>query len=423
MTASTTHPDPSPTGQPSAADFNLLSPEVRANPYPYYAAMRRDSPIHPLAPGAPLYAITRYADVIHILHHPELFSSSALQAALQGGASGLGPNSGALAGHRLLASPMMIATDPPDHGRLRRLVNRGFTPRRIASLEPRIREIANQCLDDAIEDGELELVRGLSIPLPVKVIAEMLGVERDQVDQFKAWSDAFVVGLSGATGQYDPEDVRKAADEMADYFERFAAERRANPKDDLISVLTQAEEGDALSTGELISFIALLLIAGNETTTNLIGNGVKALLAHPDQLGRVLADPSLVPALVEEVLRYDSPIQALPRSNTSAVELPSGSVPENSTLLVFYAAANHDEEKFPDAESFDIDRATGDHVAFSHGIHFCLGASLSRLEARVAFETLFSRCQKLELAADSIPMVDSAVLRGPKFLPLRIGTA
>ncbi len=411
------------TGPPSAADFNLLSPEFRENPYPFYAAMRRESPIHPLAPGAPLYAITRYADVIHILHHPELFSSRALQVALQGGGIGIGPNSGALAGHRLLSSPMMIATDPPDHGRLRRLVNRGFTPRRIASLEPRIREIANQCLDDAIEGGELELVRGLSIPLPVKVIAEMLGVERDQVDQFKAWSDAFVVGLSGATGQYEPEDVRKAADEMADYFEGFAAERRANPKDDLISVLTQAEEGDALSTGELMSFIALLLIAGNETTTNLIGNGVKALLAHPDQLGRVLADPSLVPALVEEVLRYDSPIQALPRSNTNAVELPSGIVPENSTLLVFYAAANHDEEKFPDAESFDIDRATGDHVAFSHGIHFCLGASLSRLEARVAFETLFSRCRELELAADSIPMVDSAVLRGPKSLPLRIGAA
>ena len=420
MTASTAS---SPTEQPSATDFNLLSPEVRADPYPYYAAMRRDSPIHPLAPGAPLYAITRHADVIHILHHPELFSSSALQAALQGGGVNLGPNSGALAGHRLLASPMMIATDPPDHGRLRSLVNRGFTPRRIAALEPRIREIANECLDDAIVGGELELVRGFSIPMPIKVIAEMLGVERDRVEQFKAWSDAFVVGLSGAAGQYDPEDVTKAADEMADYFERFAAERRANPKDDLISVLTQAEEGDALSTGELLSFVALLLIAGNETTTNLVGNGVKALLAHPDQLERVLADSALIPALVEEVLRYDSPIQALPRSNADAVELPSGEVPANSTLLVFYAAANHDEEKFPDAERFDIDRSTQDHVAFSHGIHFCLGASLSRLEARVAFETLFSRCRKLELAADSIPMVDSAVLRGPKSVPLRIGTA
>jgi len=318
---------------------------------------------------------------------------------------------------------MMIATDPPDHGRLRRLVNRGFTPRRIGALEPRIREIANQCLDKAIQGGELELVRGFSIPLPVTVIAELLGVEPDRVDQFKAWSDAFVIGLSGTTGEYTSEDVQKAADEMADYFERVAAERRANPRNDLISVLSQAEEGDSLSTGELLSFVALILIAGNETTTNLIGNGVKALLAHPNQLERVMADPTVIPALVDEVLRYDSPIQALPRSNSNAVELPSGKIPENSTLLVYYGSANRDEEQFPDAECFDIDRPAQEHVAFSHGIHYCLGASLARLEARVAFETLFSRCRSLELAADSIPMVDSAILRGPKSVLLQVEMA
>lgn len=427
-TSTTTFDDTSTTtpaapGTPSASDFSLLAPEVRANPYPYYAAMRRDSPIHPLAPGAPLYAITRYADVVHILHHPEQFSSKALQVALQGGGIGIGPNSGALAGHRLLTSPMMIATDPPDHGRLRRLVNRGFTPRRIGSLEPRVREIANECLDEGIQNGELELARGFSIPLPVKVIAELLGVERDRVDQFKAWSDAFVIGLSGAAGQYQPEEVRVAADEMADYFARVAAERRKSPRDDLISILTQAEEGEELSMGELLSFVALLLIAGNETTTNLIGNGVRALLEYPDQRALVMNDPALIPAFVEEVLRYDSPIQALPRSNAEAIALPSGEVPANSTLLVFYAAANHDESQFPDPERFDIQRANKDHVAFSHGIHFCLGASLARLEARVAFETLFARCRNLELAADSIPMLDSAVLRGPKSVPLRVELA
>ena len=388
MTASSTS---AATSQPAPADFSLMSPEFRSDPYPYYAALRRESPIHRLVEGAPFYAVTRYADVVHILHHPEQFSSSALQAALQGGGVGIGPNSGALAGHRLLTSPMMIATDPPDHGRLRKLVNRGFTPRRIAALEPRIREIANQCLDAAIKDGEIELVRGLTIPMPVKVIAEMLGVERDRVDQFKAWSDAFVIGLSGAQGQYSPEDVQKAADEMADYFERFAADRRANPKDDLISVLAQAEGGDALSNGELLSFVALLLIAGNETTTNLIGNGVKALLAHPDQFDRVIEDASLIPALVDEVLRYDSPIQALPRSNAEAVELPSGTLPAGSTSMVFYAAANHDEAKFPDAESFDIDRTGNDHVAFSHGIHYCLGSAVARLEARIALEEMLAR--------------------------------
>lgn len=412
-----------PSAEPTAADFSLLTPEVRENPYPYYAALRRESPIHQLAPGAPLYAITRYEDVLHILHRPETFSSTALQAALQGGGVGIGPNTGALAGHRLLADSMMIATNPPDHGRLRRLVNRGFTPRRIADLEPRIRELADRFLDQAIIDGELDLVRGLSIPLPVTVIAEMLGVEADLVDQFKAWSDAFVIGLSGAAGEYTKDDVRKAADEMADYFERIAHERRTAPRDDLISLLVEAEGGDALSTGELMSFIALLLIAGNETTTNLIGNGVKALLAHPDQLARVQANPELVPALVDEVVRYDSPIQGLPRSSEAEVEIPSGTIPANSTLLVFFAAANHDENQFPGAERFDIEHPAPGHVAFGHGIHYCLGASLARLEGKVAFETLLSRCRKLELAGDSIPMLDSLVLRGPKSLRLRVEVA
>ena len=406
--------------KPKAEDFNLLDPDVRGDPYPYYAALRRESPIHQLAKGLPFYAITRYADVIHVLHHPELFSSTALQAALQGGGIGIGPNSGALAGHRLLASNMMIATDPPDHARLRTLVNRGFTPRRIAALEPRIREIANGCLDKAIKGRELELVSGLSVPLPVTVIAEMLGVEPDRRDQFKEWSDAFVIGLSGASGQYSPEDVRHAADEMADYIERIAEERRTQPRDDLISVLTQAEEGEALSTGELMAFVVLLLIAGNETTTNLIGNGVKALLAHPDQLAQVAANPALVPALVDEVLRYDSPIQGLPRVAREEVELPSGSVPENATMLVFFASANRDEEQFPGAARFEIGRPAPGHVAFGHGIHYCLGASLARLEARIAFEALFERCEKLELAADTIPMLDSLVLRGPKALPLHL---
>ena len=406
----------------SPSDFSLLSQAVRANPYPYYAALRREAPIHPLLPGAPVYAITRYADVIHVLRHPEIFSSGALQVALQGGGIGIGPNSGALAGHRLLASRMMIATDPPDHGRLRRLVNRGFTPRRVAALEPRVRELARRFLEEALRGGQLELVRGFSIPLPVTVIAELLGVEPSLTDQFKAWSDAFVIGLSGAAGEYTRDDICRAADEMADYIERIAAERRASPRDDLISVLVEAEEGDALSTGELMAFVVLLLIAGNETTTNLIGNGVKALLAHPDQLARVRANPKLVPALVEEVVRYDSPIQALPRSTGADVELPSGPVPAGSTLLVFFAAANHDESQFPDAERFDIERSAPGHVAFGNGIHYCLGASLARLEAKVAFETLLARCQRLELAGDSIPMLDSLVLRGPRSLLLRVGT-
>ena len=404
---------------PSASEFNLLSPEVRADPYPYYAALRRDSPVHPLIEGMPFYAITRHQDVLHVVHHPEQFSSTALQMALQGGGIAIGPNSGALAGHRLLESPMMIANDPPDHGRLRRLVNRGFTPRRIADLEPRIRELARAFVAEAAKGDEMDLVRELSVPLPVTVIAEMLGVEPEQRDQFKEWSDAFVVGLSGGAGQYSRDDVQRAADEMADYIERVAEGRRARPAEDLISVLVAAEEGEALSTGDVLSFVALLLIAGNETTTNLIGNGMKALLAHPDQLERVQADASLIPQMVEEVLRYDSPIQGLPRTAATDAELPSGSVPKDAMLLVFFGSANRDDDEFPAAGSFDIGRRAPTHVAFGHGIHFCLGAALARLEARVAFETLFEMCRDFELTTDEVPMVDSLVLRGPKQLPVR----
>jgi len=419
--------------------YDPFSTETRANPYPHYAELRQGAPVHRLE-GTGFYLVSRYEDVLFVLKHPEFFSSKAMQRMIMSG-MGVGiqnmdpsqafdPKAVQVLAElskslgfnpvELMMTPSVIASDPPRHERLRGIVNRGFTPRRIAALEPRIRELASGCLDAAIRHGDLELVSGLSVPLPVTVIAEMLGVEPERRDQFKAWSDAFVIGLSGAAGQYSKDDVRRAADEMADYIERIAAERRASPKDDLISVLVRAEEGDTLTTGEVMSFVVLLLIAGNETTTNLIGNGVKALLAHPEQLARVLTDRSLVPALVDEALRYDSPVQALPRSTQSAVELPSGNVPANSVLLVFFASANHDEEQFRDAERFDIDRETPGHVAFGHGLHFCLGASLARLEARVAFEELFSRCRSLELAAGSVPMLDSLVLRGPKSLPLRV---
>ena len=402
----------------SAADYNPLLSNVRANPYPYYAALRRDAPVHPMLPNAPLFAVSRYDDVAFAVHHPEIFSSTALQILAQGGGVSLGPNSGALAGHRLLESAMMIAVDPPDHTRLRMLGNRGFTPRRIAALEPRLRDLAAEFVDRVAPVGRMDLVSDLAIPFPVTVIAELLGVESERREQFKHWSDAIVVGLSGVSAQFSREDVRRVADEMADYIERIAQERRAHPRDDLISVLVEAEEGDALSTGEVMSFVVLLLIAGNETTTNLIGNAIKALLDHPDQLAAVEADVSLIPALVEETLRYDSPIQGLPRKVMRDVEIGGETIYEDAFAMLLFGSANRDERQFPEPDRFDIRREQQGHVAFGHGIHFCLGASLARLEARVAFETLFSRCRSLRLDADDIPMIDSMLLRGPKSLPL-----
>lgn len=402
----------------TARDYDVLNPVVRANPYPYYEALRHESPIHRMMPGAPMFSVSRFADVQYILHHPKEFSSTAFQELFQGVVS-MSPNSGALAGHRLLKSPMMISVDPPKHDRLRGLVNRGFTPRRIAALEPRLRELAVGFIDEVRSAEKMDVVQDLSIPFPVTVIAELLGVDPAKRKLFKRWSDATVVGLSGIASSFSRDEVQQNADEMADYFESVAAERRANPKDDLISVIVNAEDGDALTAGEILSFVFLLLVAGNETTTNLIGNAMHALLRHPAQLKEVAENHDLIPQMLEEVLRYDSPIQSLPRKVMADVELPSGSVEKGSTTMVLFGSANRDSEHFSDADQFDIHRKSTGHVAFGHGIHFCLGASLARLEARVAFETLFAKCSNLQLDAAEVPMLDSFALRGPRSLPVR----
>jgi len=404
-----------------ASDYNPLRPEVRADPYPYYAALRRESPVHQIVPGLPFYTVTRHADVLFVLQHPELFSSTAIQGLARNTTAGAGSN--VVGMHRLSAAAMLIAVDPPHHTRLRRLVNRGFTPRRIALLEPRLREIARECIDKVVSRGEMDLMRDVAIPLPVTVIAQMLGVETGRIDQFKHWSDAVAVGFSGMSGEWSPPDVNRALDEMAGYIERVLEDRRLHPRDDLLSVLVQAEEGDALSTGEALAFVVLLLVAGNETTTNLIGNAMKALLAHPNQLAQVASDRALVPAMVEEVLRWDSPVQGLPRRVMQPTELAGTVLSPGSDLILMFAAANRDESRFPDPDRFDIQRHAEGHLAFGHGVHFCLGASLARLEARVVFESLFERCRDIRLDDDEIPLVESPVVRGPKRLRLRFESA
>jgi len=401
----------------SAADYNPLRPEVRADPYPYYAALRRESPVHQIGQGLPMLAVSRYADVRHVLHHPDIFSSAAIQSLLQGGVD-LGPNSGALTGHRILESPMMIAVDPPDHARLRRLVNRGFTPRRIAALESRLRMIFGELLNRVVRDGRMDLMRDLAVPFPVMVIAELLGVEPARHAQFKAWSDSTVLGLSGGGGEFSAADVRRGADEMGAYIDEIVAARRQRPHEDLISVLVGAEDGEALSTSEVLSFIVLLLIAGNETTTNLIGNAMKALLQSPDQLGEVIAAPALIPQMLEEAVRFESPIQGLPRHATQDTAIAGTPIPKDSMLMVLFGSANRDEAQVTDADRFDIHRGVEEHLAFGHGVHFCLGAALARLEARVAFEGLFERCREFRLVGNEVPMIDSLVLRGPDSLPL-----
>jgi cytochrome P450 len=269
----------------------------------------------------------------------------------------------------------------------------------------------------------MDLQRDLAIPLPVTVIAQLLGVETEHAERFKHWSDALAVGLMGLSQEWSLEDVRQAFDEMADYIERMMAERRARPRDDLISVLVQAGEDDILSTSEVMAFVTLLLVAGNETTTNLIGNGMKALLRHPEQLAEVARDPALIPAMLEETLRYESPVQALPRTVVHETELAGTKLPEGALVLALFASANRDGRQFPDPDRFDVHRNPQGHLAFGHGVHFCLGASLARLEARAAFETLFDRCRDFRLVDDEIPLLESLFVRGPRRLRLRFESA
>jgi cytochrome P450 len=322
----------------------------------------------------------------------------------------------------LMAARNLISEDPPVHGDLRGLVNRGFTPRRIQGLEARAREIVEQCLTRLRGGEDFDVVHDLAIPLPVTLIAEILGVDPEHMDDFKRWSDALISGVSGSGRDQDPIEsgLAGAMGSLQSYIRDIVERRERDPGEDLISVLVQAREGEiALSTPDVVMFVILLLVAGNETTTNLIGNATCALLAHPDQLARVHADRSLVPALVEETLRYESPIQLLFRRATRDVEIAGTRIEAGSVVIPLLASANRDERQWgPDAGSFRIDRNPQGHLAFGFGVHFCLGASLARLEARLALGGLVDLLPGRVRSPGALQYVDSFLVRGPARLDL-----
>jgi cytochrome P450 len=373
--------------------------------------------------------------VVYVLKRPEIFSSRAMFTVLMSaGSDGALPLSPAvlrliaLFFWRLRLNPFafakarnLIAEDPPVHETLRGTVNRGFTPRRIAAWEPRIRELVAERLAPLARNDRFDVVHELAIPLPVTVIAEMLGVEAERMRDFKRWTDAIIDGSTGA-GRATPF-ARRFVDSMISlisYMRGQIRRRRLAPGDDLIStLLAEAPGGVRLSDVELVMFVQLLLVAGNETTTNLIGNAVQALLDHPDQLALVARDPSLVPALVEEVLRFDAPVQMVFRTATSDTELAGTRIPKGATVAALLGSANRDERRFPDPDVFDVTREPRGHLGFGFGEHFCLGAALARLEARVALEALVPELVKLERAESGRERVDSFLVRGPKRLELR----
>lgn len=427
-------------------DYDPFRRDVQRDPYPYYAALREHAPVFRVE-SSQAWAVSRYDDVHHVLTRPELFSSHALQTFLGGGIlakvnrgplrvlshpSMAGVARALSAVHRalglrtpmyealqaFLSSRALISADPPDHTRLRHLLNRGFTPRRIAELEPRIRQIARDCLDRVEGREEIDLMRDFAVPLPVTVIAELLGVPEERFADFKRWSDAIVEGVSLGGAAAPPRALIGTMIDFMRYLEELIEARRAEPTDDLVSVLVEDEEHGKLNFHEMLLFLILILVAGNETTTNLIGNAVHLLLDRPEDLAAVEGDVSLVPGLVEESLRYVSPIQMLPRVATSDTELGGKKIREGEHLMVLFASANRDSRKYANGDAFELRRNPKEHVAFGFGIHFCLGASLARLEGRVAFEELFARSSNLRRAQGEVRFLESGILRGPKTLPV-----
>lgn len=416
--------------------YEPFSSEFTEDPYPHYAALREHAPLYH-AEEARAYCVSRYEDVRTVLIDAERFSSDAMRTFLLGAPPGQDPARDPAALQRMLAlgqalpfpvealasARNLIALDPPRHGPLRNLVNRGFTPRRIAAWEPRLRSIASECMETLRQQAAFDVVEGLAIPLPLRIIAEMLGVESGRRADFKRWTDQLVASSTGSGRGQDPVTSGFAGSigALCTYVQQVAAERRQAPGDDLISVLVSAQEaGVELTDAELAFFVLLLLVAGNETTTNLIGNATSALLRHPDQLARVGADPALLPALVEEALRFDSPAQYVFRRTTCDVEIAGGVIPANQHVVALIGSANRDERQWgPTAAAFDVGRETQGHLAFGVGNHFCLGAALARLEGRIALGALIEELPRREAASPRLEYIDSYLVRGPRSLVLR----
>jgi cytochrome P450 len=301
----------------------------------------------------------------------------------------------------------LIFNDPPRHTKLRAIISKAFTPRSVAALEPRIREIVHELLDRVAGRGEMDLAVDFAIPLPLIVIAEMLGIPPADRERFRRWADGMlamsytIVGATAAEAERANADFITTTGEMDAYLGELLAQRRAAPKDDLLTRLADAEvDGERLTRAEILGFFQLLLLAGSETTTNLINNAILCFVAHPDQLARVRAEPALLPSAIEEVLRYRAPVQWMYRIPRREVELHGQTVPAGRPVLAMIGSANRDPAKFAEPDRFDVGRDPNPHLAFGHGNHFCLGAPLARLEARVALGAMLERLGEIELASD-----------------------
>ncbi|HSF32281.1 MAG TPA: cytochrome P450 [Candidatus Tectomicrobia bacterium] len=395
----------------SGVTYYPLSPRVYRDPYPTYAKLRRRDPVHWNTLGRS-WVISRYRDVDIILRDHMRFSNDTRYRRPS--------RRNAQPPATLPRGLSMLFLDPPDHTRLRALVQQGFTPRAIEALAPRIRQIAAHLLDQTVDLTAFEVMESLARPLPLIVMAELLGIPTEERPQFQTWSRQRARALEPTMTIRERAEAEQAAHALDTYFLGLMKQRREQPRDDLISALVAVEAaGDKLTEDELVAMLRLLLVAGNETTTNLIGNGLYALLQHPDQLQLLRADPSLLTGAVEELLRYDAPVQVDGRTALADMEVGGRRIQKGQGVLLLIGSANRDPEAFDHPDQLDITRQGPNHLTFGRGIHHCLGAPLARLEARIVFETLLERFGQMRLGVANPPFRDNVVLRGLQELPIR----
>ena len=388
--------------------YNPVARRNTQDPYPAYAALRGKGRAH-RSRLLNAWIFSHYRDVDEILRDWKRFSSDGRKAKTPGRRTVM-PDPG---------TPSMLSLDPPDHRRLRALVSKAFTPRAVNALEPHIRSLMNGLLDGIDDLSGFDLMEAVARPLPVIAIAEMLGVPPEDRPRFRGWSDRRARILEPTIGAEERADAVLAGDDLGAYFAPLVEERRAEPRDDILSGLALAEEeGDRLDEEETIALLRLLLVAGNETTVNLIGNGMLALLRHPEQLQRLRDDPALIPSAVEELLRYDSPVQLDLRRIVEDGEVGGVPVKRGEDIVVLIGGANRDPERFEDPDGLDVGREGNSQISFGRGVHACIGAPLARLEARIAIEALLERFSSIRLAGPPPRFRPSIVLRGLETLPV-----
>lgn len=389
-------------------------PEVIADPYPTFRRLQAEDPVHWSEPLGG-WVLTRYGDVRAALNDPRL-SSDRITPFKTSGSGGQRAGLGELL---RLVGLWAVFTDPPLHTRLRGLMNVAFTSRAVERLRPRIEELIDELLDGVRGRGRMDVIRDFAYPLPITVIAEMIGVPRRDREDFKGWSDELAAFIGSAISTPDKyERAGRAITAMAAYFRAMIAARRAKPEDDIMSGLVAAEErGNVLSEDELVATGILLLFAGHETTTNLIGNAVLALLRNPDQAEVLRAHPELAPSAIEELMRYDGPTQAMVRVAVEDIEMEGKTIKRGDRIFTMINAANRDPQQFTEPDRVDLRRQNNRHIAFGYGIHFCIGAPLARLEGQLAVPALLRRYPDLTLAAEP-PWLPSLVFRGVKSLPV-----